>query len=368
MKVGILGSGQLGRMLALAGRPLGLTFSFYDAPHDPPASGLGTYFNSETNPDALAQFIASSDVFTYEFENFQPDVAHQVAKDKPFYPAVSNLICSQNRSNEKGLFESLNIPVPAYRIANSETELIQAIEELAPPVVVKTTTMGYDGKGQTVVRDLAKAKTLWADFETEVIIEKFVPFVREVSQNAVRNKKGDIKFYPLVENYHHEGILRYTLAPAPNLTSERENQAQDYVRSLLEHLDYVGSLTLEMFETEDGLLANEMASRVHNSGHWSQDGAITCQFENHLRAIMDWPIGQTTPLGYTAMINIIADHNNAHQALEIPGAHLHLYDKSERPGRKLGHINICAESFEELIKKIHQLARFLPAEAPILAK
>ena len=366
MKIGVLGSGQLGRMLALAGRPLGLTFSFYDAPLNPPTSGLGTYFNSEINPDALAQFIASSDIFTYEFENFQPEVAHQVAKNKPFYPAVSNLICSQNRRNEKELFESLKISVPAYRIAHSEEELIQAIRELTPPVVVKTTTMGYDGKGQTVVRDLTKANTIWSEFQTEVIIEKFVPFVREVSQNAVRNKKGDIAFYPLVENHHHKGILRYTLAPAPNLKPEHETQAQHYVRSLLEHLNYVGSLTLEMFETENGLLANEMAARVHNSGHWSQNGAITCQFENHLRAIMDWPIGQTTPVGYTAMINIIGDHNTPHQVLEIPGAHLHLYDKSERPGRKLGHINVCANSYAELIDKIHQLARFLPAEAPIL--
>lgn len=366
MKIGILGSGQLGRMLALAGRPLGLTFSFYDTPLNPPASGLGTYFNSETCSDALAQFIASSDIFTYEFENFQPEVAHQVAKDKPFYPAVSNLICSQNRRNEKELFELLNISVPAYRIANSEEELIQAIRELTPPVVIKTTTMGYDGKGQTVVRDLTKADTIWADFQTEVIIEKFVPFVREVSQNAVRNQKGDIAFYPLVENHHHEGILRYTLSPAPNLNPECEIQAQKYVRSILEHLNYVGSFTLEMFETEDGLLANEMAARVHNSGHWSQNGAITCQFENHLRAILNWPIGQTTPLGYTAMINIIGTHNTPHQVLEIPGTHLHLYDKTERPGRKLGHINVCSDSYAELIDKIRQLARFLPAKTPIL--
>lgn len=366
MNVGILGAGQLGRMLALSGRPLGLTFSFYDAPENPSASQLGTYFNSEADADALTKFIAVSDVCTYEFENFQQDIAQQVEKAKPLYPAAKSLGNSQHRGKEKAFFEHCDIPVPPYRIAQSHSEIMQAIEELTLPVVVKTTTMGYDGKGQAVVRERAEAETLWEQFQTEVIIEQFVPFKREVSQIASRNQQGDTVFYPLVENYHHEGILRYTLAPAPNTQPERTEQAQTYVGNILKHLNYVGTLTLEMFETEDGLSANEMAARVHNSGHWTQNGAYTSQFENHLRAIMGWSLGCADARGISAMINIIAEHNNPHDALKIPGTYLHLYDKTERPGRKLGHINVCAESYAELIEKIHQLARFLPAEAPIL--
>lgn len=366
MRIGILGSGQLGRMLALAGRPLGLTFSFYDTPPNPPISDLGPYFNPDVDDDALAKFIDANDVFTYEFENFLPDLAQQVADKKPFYPFVENLARSQDRGREKGLFTELDIPVPPYKIAASENEVKKAFEALGVPVVVKTTTMGYDGKGQAVVRELSVADTVWEQFQTEVIIEQFVPFRRELSQVASRNKNGDIVFYPLVENFHYEGILRYTLAPAPGVSAELTAQAQKYVGSILEHLNYVGTCTLEMFETEDGLFANEMAARVHNSGHWTQDGAVTSQFENHLRAIMDWPLGQTEVRCDTAMINIIGELSDPHQVLQMPGTHLHLYDKSERPGRKLGHINVCADSPADLIARIKDLQRFLPADAPVL--
>ncbi len=256
--------------------------------------------------------------------------------------------------------------MPAYKIANSEDEVRAAFEALGVPVVVKTTTMGYDGKGQAVVRDLATAETVWETFQTEVIVEQFVPFQRELSQVAARNKRGELVFYPLVENFHHEGILRYTLAPAPNLRDDLTVQAQNYVGRILDHLDYVGTCTLEMFETEAGLFANEMAARVHNSGHWTQDGAVTCQFENHLRGIMDWPLGQADARCHTAMINIIGTLNDPYQVLEMPGTHLHLYDKSERPGRKIGHINICADSQESLIERVRDLHRFLPEDAPVL--
>lgn len=366
MKIGILGSGQLGRMMALAGRPLGLTFSFYDTPPNPPIADLGPYFNPDVDGDALSKFIDANAIFTYEFENFLADLAQKVADQKPFYPFVENLARSQDRGKEKALFTDLDIPVPPYKIAQSEDEVQEAFETLGVPVVVKTTTMGYDGKGQAVVRDLATAETVWEKFETEVIIEQFVPFKRELSQVAARNKRGDIVFYPLVENFHHEGILRYTLAPAPNLRDELTAQAQQYVGRILEHLDYVGTCTLEMFETTEGLFANEMAARVHNSGHWTQDGAMTCQFENHLRGIMDWPLGQADVRCHTAMINIIGELNDPHQVLEVPGTHLHLYDKRERPGRKLGHINICADSHIDLVARIGELKRFLPDCAPVL--
>jgi 5-(carboxyamino)imidazole ribonucleotide synthase len=366
MKIGILGSGQLGRMMALAGRPLGLTFSFYDTPLNPPISDLGPYFNPDVDDDALNKFIDANDVFTYEFENFLPDLAQKVAEKKPFYPFVENLARSQDRGREKRLFTELDIPVPPYEIARSEDEMQKAFQKLGVPVVVKTTTMGYDGKGQAVVRDLSVADTLWEKFQTEVIIEQFVPFRRELSQVAARNRRGDIVFYPLVENFHYEGILRYTLAPAPNLCDDLTVQAQNYVGRILDHLGYVGTCTLEMFETEAGLFANEMAARVHNSGHWTQDGAVTCQFENHLRGIMDWPLGQADVRCYTAMINIIGELNDPYQVLEMPGTHLHLYDKSERPGRKIGHMNICADSQADLVARIKELNRFLPACAPVL--
>ncbi|OZG74021.1 5-(carboxyamino)imidazole ribonucleotide synthase [Hahella sp. CCB-MM4] len=364
-KVGVLGAGQLGRMMALAGLPLGLEFSLYDT-SGAPSAGLGQIFSDpENTQQELDRFLDSVDVVTYEFEHLPLDLARNIASRKPLYPGVEALRVCQNRELEKGLFRQLNIPTPEYRIVSSAEELEKAAAELGTPVVAKSITEGYDGKGQAVLKSPSEAKAAWESIRhPRLIVESFVNFSREVSLIAARNTQGEFVAYPLVENIHHEGILRYTIAPAPLVSEQTQNTASDYIHTLMDHLDYVGVLALELFETPEGLLANEMAPRVHNSGHWSMDGAHTGQFENHLRAILGLPLGDTAPHRVSGMINLISRSVDPSQILKLRDTHLHLYGKDERKGRKVGHINVNAESYDELKDKIERCLPFVPEHAP----
>jgi len=365
MKIGVLGAGQLGRMLALAGYPLDMTFSFYDT-SGAPSVGLGTvYIDPDDTQQELDRFLEQVDLVTYEFEHLPLGLARAVEARKPLHPSSESLRVCQNRAEEKALFTELGIPTPRYRLVQSAEELAQAAAELGCPVVAKSVTEGYDGKGQAVLRSPAEAQTAWDSIRhPQLIVEAFVDFTRELSIIAVRSSRGEVAIYPMAENNHQAGILRYSIAPAPKLSPDLDAQARNYIHRLLERLGHVGVLTLELFETADGLLANEMAPRVHNSGHWTQNGCPTSQFENHLRAVAGLPLGDCRALAPTCMINLIGRTGDRQAVLRHGFAHLHLYGKSERPGRKLGHINILADDYEELARRVQQCVAELPEAAP----
>ena len=360
MTIGILGGGQLGYMLALAGYPLGLHFRFLDPSPEAPVGRIAQRVTAEyTDEAALEKFANGLELVTYEFENVPVEAAKFLAERVPVYPPPAALEAAQDRLNEKGLFGKLGIATTEFAAVSNTRELDAAVKTIGLPAVVKTSRMGYDGKGQWMLRtaeDVSKAKSELPD--VQLILERFVPFTRELSVLAVRSRSGEIAYYPLVENHHRGGILRLSLAPAPRLEPQIQRVAEDAARRVLESLKYVGVLAIEFFEFEGRLLANEMAPRVHNSGHWTIEGAITSQFENHLRAVLGLPLGSTGAAGYCAMLNLIGDLPESPEVLAVPDAHLHLYGKSPRPGRKLGHVTLRAASPERLALRLSELPAF----------
>jgi 5-(carboxyamino)imidazole ribonucleotide synthase len=319
-------------------------------------------FALEDNADNIKYLVDFADVITYESENTNVEVVREISKNVPVYPGEKSLFTTQHRGREKALFNQLNIPCAPYQMVSSEQDLIDAVNTIGLPAILKTATEGYDGKGQFLMRNISEITKAWKSMNgVESILEGFVNFKRELSLIAVRGIDNNHKYYPLVENTHHDGILRFTIAPAQNIDPTVQKTAEHYMQTLLDEMDHIGVLTIELFETENGLVANEMAPRVHNSGHWSIDGANTSQFENHVRAITGMPLGDTTPThSYCAMINIISKIGPTNTVLNMPNAHLHLYDKEERANRKLGHINITANSQAELDESIKKLKDFLP--------
>ncbi|SFV88963.1 Phosphoribosylaminoimidazole carboxylase ATPase subunit [hydrothermal vent metagenome] len=361
MKIGVLGAGQLGRMLAIAGYPLNHQFGFSGNSNDEPAALLGRMFVGDDSVESLVDF---ADVITYESENTDVRIVNSISQKCIVYPSEKSLFITQHRGREKALFEQLSIPCASYQMVNSEQDLIDAVRIIGLPAILKTATEGYDGKGQFLMSDASQIKAAWASMHgVASILEGFVNFKRELSLIAVRDTNNNHKYYPLVENTHHNGILRLTVAPAQAISTEVQKTAERYMQTLLDEMNHIGVLTIELFETDNGLIVNEMAPRVHNSGHWSIEGANTSQFENHIRAITGQPLGDTTPTHpFSAMINIIGNMGNTNMVLDMPNAHLHLYDKAERTDRKLGHINITANSEQELNQSIQQLHDFLPKE------
>lgn len=350
--IGVLGAGQLGRMLALAGYPLGLRFRFFDPASSSPAGQIAEQVVADyADQAALRKFAGGVDVITYEFENVPLETTQWLEQFAPVYPPPAALHTAQDRLNEKTLFTQLSIPTPPFAPVNSLAELQTAVQIIGLPAVLKTRRLGYDGKGQVVLRkqtDLENARqTLGGQ---PLILEGFVDFERELSVLAVRGRDGATVFYPLVENQHTDGILR--LSQAPINSPMLQASAEAHVQRVFDSLNYVGLLAIEFFEKDGQLLANEMAPRVHNSGHWTIDGAHTSQFENHLRAILGWPLGPTAARGHTAMLNLIGEVPDAQQTLSVPNAHLHLYGKQPRPGRKLGHINLCEPDKDLLMQKL----------------
>lgn len=365
MNIGILGAGQLGQMLALSGYPLGNRFTFLDTTGGHSAA-IGEIISDPDN-QRLNDFLDRVDVVTYEFEHLPVALLREIEAHKPVYPSSRAIAVCQNRVEEKALFDRLEIPTPEYRVVTNAAELESAARTLGCPVVAKSVTEGYDGKGQAVLKTPEQAVDAWATIGHEkLIVEAFVDFVREVSMIAVRGRDGEVRFYPMAENQHVDGILRYSIAPLPDLDEGMQQTADGYIRTLLDELDYVGVLALELFQTRDGrLLANEMAPRVHNSGHWTMDGAVTSQFENHLRAVQGLPLGETRALSPTCMINVIGQEPESVEVLRLADAHLHRYGKAERAGRKLGHINVVAHDHAALKEKLDVCAALLPdAPAP----
>lgn len=362
--IGVLGAGQLGRMLALAGYPLGLRFRFLDAAHEAPVQDLADFIRADFHDqDALDRFADGLEAITYEFENVPVEAVERLALRVSVYPPPAALRASQDRLEEKTFFRNLGIPTAPFVSVYHRADLDRALEEIGCPAILKTRRMGYDGKGQAVIRERAAAEQTWQSLGNSAVftagsgllLEGFVRFDRELSQLAVRGRDGRMVFYPLVENHHAEGLLRLSLAPAPTRTPALEELARDYAARILKTLDYVGVLAIEFFQQGEQLIANEMAPRVHNSGHWTIEGAETSQFENHLRAILGLPLGSADARGSWAMLNIIGDYPDLPTVLSHPGAHLHLYGKKPRPGRKIGHITVRAGTGDEVRRLVEQL-------------
>lgn len=341
--IGILGGGQLGRMLAMAAAQLGFDVAIYTDEDDSPASRVAarTLVGAYHDGDKLAAFAATVDVVTTEFENVPAETAAGlIAAGALVAPSPNALAVAQDRFDEKSYLRSAGVATPDFAAVASQAELDAALAEIGAPAILKTRRLGYDGRGQIRINRIADAAGAYERLGASGILEAFCPFEREVSVIGARAPNGDVAFYDLCENVHANGILSRTTLPA-RASDLTQAAAHDAARSILEAFDYVGVLTIEFFVMADGsLVANEMAPRVHNSGHWTIEGAATSQFEQHIRAIAGWPLGATTRLFDIEMNNLIGEDALEWAALaREPGAHLHLYGKREaRAGRKMGHV------------------------------
>lgn len=340
--IGILGGGQLGRMLALAGARLGLHTHIYTPDIDCPAAIAATHVTEGDFDDveAVLAFAKKCDAVTYEFENVPAMTAKAAASVTPLRPGARALDVSQDRLVEKSFLRAqIGVDVAGFEDINTVHDLRRAVKRLGLPCVLKTRRFGYDGKGQVILKSEADIATAWETLSpVPCILEAFVPFAREVSIVAARGLDGQMAAYPLTENVHRNHILHTSSAPA----SQDDGSAARMAGMILEQLDYVGVMGVEFFQMADGrLIVNEIAPRVHNSGHWTQDAGCTDQFEQHMRAVAGWPLGDATPRHGVVMTNLIGDDVKAWETLATePGTYIHLYGKSEsRPGRKMGHVN-----------------------------
>lgn len=338
--VGIVGAGQLGRMLALSGYPIGVRCLFLDRSADTPGAQVAPSLVGDLEDAALlADLGRRSDVVTFDWENISGSALKPLEKITQVRPPRAALEVSQDRLAEKALFTRLKIPVAAHCAIDNRDELIRATGKFGLPGVLKTRRLGYDGKGQYVLRTAADVDRAWAAIGAAgLIYETFQDFSRELSLVAARSARGHVVFYPLSCNTHGGGILRHSFAPFINARLERS--ARLYMKRVMLALDYIGVLTIEFFVVRASLIANEMAPRVHNSGHWTIEGCVTSQFENHLRAVCAMPLGSTRALGHTAMINFLGQMPDRERLLAIDGLAYHDYGKTPRPGRKLGHCTV----------------------------
>ncbi len=372
MKIGILGGGQLARMLALAGYPLGLRCVVLD-PNPQACAGAVTKLlvGAYDDPALLAALADQVEVATFDFENVPLSAARFLAERLPLYPPVAALAAAQDRLHEKTLFRQLGIPTAPFVAVTSWDDLQTAVTHIGLPAVLKTRRFGYDGKGQWVLRQSADVARAWqalssamaavssVDSPVPLILEGFVPFDKEVALIAVRHQAGDCAFYPLVTTVQQQGILRQAFTSSASQGDPLTQQAHDYLQRLLTHLQYVGVLTVEFFVQDGQLIGNEMAPRVHNSGHWTIEGAHTSQFENHLRALMGWPLGSTDLRGQSALINLLGELPAPSACLALPGVHWHDYGKSPQVGRKVGHVTLCDDEPIRFQKTWHRLQQIV---------
>src|SRR5580700_6209667 len=340
MTIGIVGAGQLGQMLALAGYPLGFDFLFVDRSKDVPAGRIAPVLTGELDdPDLLAELARRSDVVSFDWENVDVTALRKAARGTRLAPPLRAVAVAQDRLKEKKAFVRLSIPTTRFEPVDNLGALNRAVTRIGLPGVLKTRRLGYDGKGQQVLREAADIDRAWQGLgKVPLLYEELVPFEYEVSIIGARARDGTIAIYPLNRNYHLGGILRLTLAPWP--ASRLARIAATHLRRVLEAFNYVGVLAIEYFVHRGRLIANEMAPRVHNSGHWTIEGAVTSQFENHPRAITGLPLGDTSARGHSAMLNLIGSMPARATILAEEGVHLHHYGKQPRVGRKVGHCTL----------------------------
>lgn len=370
LTVGILGGGQLARMMVLAGAPLGLRFELYDPAADACSGPLAPLtVGAFDDRQALADFAAKVDVVTFDFENVPADSAQWLADRVPVYPPPSALAVAQDRLSEKTLFQQLGIPLPAFADIRSRDELAAKAAEFGLPCILKTRRLGYDGKGQFRLRSEADIDAAWQALGAQVertglILEGFVAFQREVSVVAVRGRDGSFQAWPVTGNWHVDSVLSASVAPAVLSAAEHE-AAIGYAQRVAEHLQYVGVFALELFCRDGELLANEMAPRVHNSGHWTIEGSETSQFENHLRAVLGLPLGSTRMLGHACMLNWLGAMPDPTPVLQQASGHWHDYGKESRDGRKVGHATLRDDDAGALADALVQVGLELDRQAQV---
>jgi len=368
--VGILGGGQLARMMALSGAPLGLRFLVMDTVADACAGQFAPMIVGDwRDENALAEFASRVDVATFDFENVPAESAQWLADRVPVFPQPRALAVAQDRLAEKTLFRELDIPVPEFAAIASREDLDAAIAQLGTPCILKTRRLGYDGKGQFRIKSPGDTAAAWDALGAQattvgLILEGFVAFERELSVVAVRGRKGEFRTWPLTENWHVDGVLSASFAPAKTDDALAQT-AFAHAKKLAEALDYVGVFALELFCRDGVLLANELAPRVHNSGHWTIEGSETSQFQNHLRAVLGLPLGSTRMVGVACMLNWIGEMPDANAVLGEAGGHWHDYGKEARPGRKVGHATLRADSPDELAGTLQQVGAALAREAQV---
>lgn len=362
--LGVLGGGQLARMLALAAAPLGIETLAVDGSADACAGQVASLVVAEwTDYAALEAFATQVDAVTFDFENVPAETAHWLAERIVVFPSPQALAVAQDRLAEKTLFRECGLQTPEFMAVGSRKDLDQALARIGAPAILKTRRLGYDGKGQFRLKTLDDADAAWLALGEQaatlgLILEAFVPFERELSVIAVRSRGGDFRTWPLTQNWHVDGVLSMSLAPARDI-DELQQRATALAKTLAERLDYVGVFALELFVKDGDLLGNEMAPRVHNSGHWTIEGAHTSQFENHVRAVLGLPLGDTGARGVSTMFNWIGDLPDAVPVLRAIDAHWHDYGKQARPGRKVGHATLCAPAARELAARLTELAETL---------
>ena len=370
--VGILGGGQLARMLALSGAPLGLRFRVLDTVADACAGQFAPLIVGDyRDRTALAEFASQVDVATFDFENVPAESAQWLSERVPVFPNPRALSIAQDRLVEKTLFRELGIPVPEFADVSDRAALDGAISRIGLPCILKTRRLGYDGKGQFRVKSPDDVDAAWEALGAQaatagLILEAFVPFERELSVIAVRGRDGAFRTWPLTENWHVDGVLSASLAPA-RVDDALAQTAVAHARALGEALDYVGVFALELFCRDGVLLANELAPRVHNSGHWTIEGSETSQFQNHLRAVLGLPLGDTRVLGHACMLNWIGAMPEEKAVLREPGGHWHDYGKEPRAGRKVGHATLRADSHAELADALRRVGAALGRDAQVAA-
>lgn len=353
-------------MMALAGIPLGLQFRFLDPAADACAASLGSLIQADFgDTEAAAALAKSVDVATYDFENIPSSSATALLQHCPLYPGVAALQQCQDRLIEKTLLQSLNIAVPTFMAVSSRPDLFAATEQLGFPCVLKTRRLGYDGKGQAILRQPEDLERAWQKLgDQDLILEAFVPFDAECSLVSVRQRSGETRYWPLTRNVHADGVLM--LSHPGSLSNALQQQAERIAFKLLEHFQYTGVMTVEFFVVGGQLLVNEIAPRVHNSGHWTIDAAECSQFENHIRAICDWPLGSTAQKQACLMFNWIGQMPERTALLARAGLHWHDYGKQARSGRKLGHATLTAASENDLQLASRSLAQQLDGRWPVL--
>jgi 5-(carboxyamino)imidazole ribonucleotide synthase len=344
MTIGIVGAGQLGQMLALAGYPLGFDFLFVDRSAEVPAARIAPVLTGElSDPALLGELARRTDVISIDWENVDVTALARAARDTRFAPPLRAVAVAQDRLSEKKAFVKLSIPTTRYDTVDDRAGLERAVTRIGLPGILKTRRLGYDGKGQQMLRTAADIDRAWDSLgKVPLLYEEFVPFDYEVSIIGARSRSGAIAIYPLNRNYHLDGILRLTLAPWP--VPRLARIAAAHLKRVLQAFNYVGVLTIEYFVHRGRLIANEMAPRVHNSGHWTIEGAVTSQFENHVRAIAGLPLGDPSARGHSAMINLIGTIPRPDRFLREPGVHWHDYGKQPRKGRKLGHCTLVEQT------------------------
>lgn len=363
MKVLVLGAGQLARMMALAGAPLGISVRAYDVRTHTVVHPV----TLENYQQDLAAGIDDCDVITAEFEHIPNDILVQSQASGKFLPGERAIRVGGDRRLEKQLLDLVDVANAKYKVLANKDDLVEATKTIGLPLVLKSALEGYDGKGQWRLKSADQIDSVWAETEAflaessanqAMVAEEWVPFDREVSVIGVRNRAGDVAVYPITQNHHENGVLSVSFAPAAS--SELQQQAVDAFSKIATELDYVGVLAIEFFDVQGKLLVNELAPRVHNSGHWTQQGADVCQFENHLRAVCDLPLGNTNLVRPTAMVNILGCDYVDSKAQGLAGIHLHWYGKDKRPGRKMGHINVAAADMQTLQQQLAALVELLP--------